>query len=272
MTKGAVINRAKLFARLAKNKRKVKGIKPDKTIEIKYRKTLLSLVREIGAFNLSFIKALDGLVKDSKFTDYDTVFNQRFSKHIDSLSKNYSEKFVGQSDAAHKKAFIAEINSKIGINLTDILKNKADRVGRVVTHRIKENSDLIKSLAGDFKQQARDAIHETLLNGDTSETLRAKLEHIEGVTESRAELIARDQTQKVCSDLNQARQKDVGITGYYWSGIDDGRERDTHIENNGLRFDWNSPPAETGHPGEDINCRCTADPDLTGFLENLPDE
>lgn len=265
------IDRKRLAAILSRGKRKVRGIKPDKSIEIKYRKTLIALVREIGAFNASFIKSLD-LVKDSKFSDYESQFNAKFSSRIDKLSKDYPEKFLGQSDAAHKKAFINEINSKLGINLTSILRDRSDRVGRVVSHRIKENSDLIVSLAGDFKQQAREAIHETFLNGYDGETLRARLEHIEGVTESRAELIARDQTQKVCSELNGARQKDIGIKGYIWSGIDDGRERETHIENNGKRFDWDSPPEETGHPGEDINCRCTPDPDLTGFLENLPDE
>lgn len=269
------INLNKLKSVLKRGSRGVKGIKPNKAIELRYRKTLLSLVREIGAFNLKFIKSLDGLVKDSKFTDYNSLFDKQFSGRIDSLSKDYAEKYIGQSDAEHKKAFIREINSKIGVNLTSILRDNSNRVGRVVSHRIKENSDLIVSLAGDYKEQAREAIHQTLINGDTSETLRAKLEHIEGVSESRAELIARDQTQKVCSELNGARQQDIGVTRYIWSGIDDGRERDTHIENNGKTFDWNSPPVETGHPGEDIQCRCTADPDLSNLIEtlsNLPDE
>jgi SPP1 gp7 family putative phage head morphogenesis protein len=265
------IDRKRMAAILRNGKRKVKGIKPNKGVELRYRKTLVSLVREIGAFNLAFAKNLEG-IKDSKFADYDSMFNQKFSSRIDALSKNYPEKFIGQADAEHKKAFISEVNSKIGVNLTSILRDNSSRVGRVVSNRVKENSDLIVSLAGDFKEQAREAIHAAFLQGDNAETLRARLEHIEGVTESRAELIARDQTQKVCGELNGARQQDIGVTGYYWSGIDDGRERDTHIENNGQRFDWNSPPPETGHPGEDVNCRCSADPDLTGFLENLPSE
>lgn len=262
-----MINRAKLAAILAGNKRKVRGISANKAVEIQYRKTLLSLVKEIGAFNLSFIESLTG-IKDSNFTDYDSAFNAKFSKRLDKLAEDYPKKFLGKADTAHKKAFISEINTKIGVNLTSILRDNSNRVGRVVTNRIKENSDLIVSLAGDFKQQARDAIHETLINGDDRETLRAKLEHIEGVTESRAELIARDQTQKVCTELNSARQQDVGIKYFYWRGIDDGRERDSHVELNNQRFSWDNPPEEI----EDINCRCSQDPDLEGFLENQLNE
>jgi SPP1 gp7 family putative phage head morphogenesis protein len=262
------INAAKLRARLARNKRKVKGISANKPLEIEYRKTLLGIVRDIGAFNMRFIKGLGeiGTVKDSILTDYVSKFNSAFSNRFDQLADEYAGRWVGKASEAHKKAFVREIDSKIGINLSSLLARKQDRVVSVVKTRIKENSDLIKSLSGDFKEQAREAIHETLLEGNNTESLRAKLEHIEGVTESRAKLIARDQTQKVFSDLNQARQRDIGVKGYFWRGTNDGRERDTHIENNDKRFTWDNPPAETGHPGEDIQCRCTADPDLEDLL------
>lgn len=35
--------------------------------------------------------------------------------------------------------------------------------------------------------------------------------------------------------------------------------RSTHAANTGKIFAWDNPP-ETGHPGEDYNCRCTAEP------------
>ena len=36
--------------------------------------------------------------------------------------------------------------------------------------------------------------------------------------------------------------------------------RGTHKGKEGKRFKWNRPPRDTGHPGEDYQCRCTAEP------------
>ncbi|MCK5606957.1 minor capsid protein [Candidatus Pacearchaeota archaeon] len=83
-----------------------------------------------------------------------------------------------------------------------------------------------------------------------------KLIEIDGVNKSRAKLIARDQTQKVFSALEEARGKDSGMQWYMWSGADDNRERPTHRANNNKVFHVDFPPEETGPPGHSVNCRC----------------
>lgn len=45
---------------------------------------------------------------------------------------------------------------------------------------------------------------------------------------------------------------------YIWHTQGDGKVRDSHAENDGKTFSWDSPP-DTGHPGEDYNCRCWAE-------------
>lgn len=42
--------------------------------------------------------------------------------------------------------------------------------------------------------------------------------------------------------------------------------RPTHRANDGRVFTWDDPP-DTGHPGEDYNCRCAADPYIPGDTE-----
>ncbi len=46
---------------------------------------------------------------------------------------------------------------------------------------------------------------------------------------------------------------------YIWRTRGDNKVRPFHAANNGRIFAWDDPPA-TGHPGEDYNCRCTAEP------------
>lgn len=262
------IDPKRLAASLARGKRRVKAVGPSSAIEVKYARTLLALVRRMSDFTLRFA-AREGIITDSP-TDFLAAFDREFKNPVADLSNKYAEAFANESNKYHAKAFVAEFNQKLGINLQKVINQKSDRVGRAVKASIKWNSDLIVSLADEYKQRARDAIHETFMGGDNDGlTLRQRLEQIEGVTESRAKLIARDQTQKLCSDLNQARQNDIGIRKYIWSGLDDGRERDSHVANNNQVFSWDSPPEDTGHPGEDVQCRCAADPYLEDFLGNL---
>ena len=66
--------------------------------------------------------------------------------------------------------------------------------------------------------------------------------------------------------------------GYYWRTAGDNAVRDAHSEVDGQFFYWDNPPAigtidgEPVNPGEDIQCRCVADPAIDKFLESLPDE
>lgn len=47
-------------------------------------------------------------------------------------------------------------------------------------------------------------------------------------------------------------------THYIWRTSGDNKVRASHAANNGKIFAWDNPP-EVGHPGEDYNCRCTAE-------------
>lgn len=64
------------------------------------------------------------------------------------------------------------------------------------------------------------------------------------------------------------KAEDLGhpTTHYIWRTRGDPQVRPSHIENNGKVFAWDNPP-ETGHPGEDYNCRCTAEPYERGDSE-----
>lgn len=55
-------------------------------------------------------------------------------------------------------------------------------------------------------------------------------------------------------------------THYIWRTRGDGKVRPEHAANNGKIFAWDSPPS-TGHPGEDYNCRCIAEPYVEGESE-----
>lgn len=55
-------------------------------------------------------------------------------------------------------------------------------------------------------------------------------------------------------------------THYIWRTRSDNKVRASHAANNGKIFAWDNPPP-TGNPGEDYNCRCTAEPYVQGETE-----
>jgi SPP1 gp7 family putative phage head morphogenesis protein len=98
----------------------------------------------------------------------------------------------------------------------------------------------------------REFVNQTPRN-DIAKMLQEQLD----IGKSRAELIARDQTVKLSGELNRLRQQQAGIDQYTWRHSGKVNFRPEHKARDGKVFDWNDPPAD-GHPGNAINCGCTA--------------
>ncbi len=136
--------------------------------------------------------------------------------------------------------------------------------------------DRITSVEADQLEKIRNLLREG--DGHRVETLADELEwQIEDVSSSRAELIARDQTLKLNSLVTKERHAAAGIESYVWTTSNDERVRETHEALEGQEFRWDDPPevnddGDTGHPGEDFQCRCIAFPVLPELDEEAPAE
>ena len=158
------------------------------------------------------------------------------------------------------------IRSQYGVDPT---KEDSDRYRALMNNWSRNNSLLIKDIPFKTSYQISERTREALIKGTNQEDLTREVFDIMSertdVSDSRAKLIARDQVSKLNGQLTKERQEDLGVTGYIWRTVGDERVRDSHDENDGEFFTWNSPPGETGHPGEDYQCRCWAEPVLPEF-------
>lgn len=102
--------------------------------------------------------------------------------------------------------------------------------------------------------------------GDRWEDIAAEIGSSFDLLDYEAERLARDQVSKLNGEMTKLRQTELGITKYTWTTAGDERVRDTHAANEGKVFSWDDPPA-TGHPGEEINCRCVAIPVMESVVE-----
>lgn len=141
----------------------------------------------------------------------------------------------------------------------------------------REAGSLITTLEDDAIHQVSLWTNRGIRQGWRWEDIATNIEDRFDVSRNRARFIARDQIGKLNGDLTQRRQTQTGVTHYFWRDSRDERVRGnpeglypkaipSHWGRNGQRIAWDDPP-EGGHPGQDYNCRCTAEPDLRGLLE-----
>lgn len=171
---------------------------------------------------------------------------------------------------------VADASDKvIGVTLRDIAGRGAGsaRVTADIDAARDRNIRLVEEAARVYAADVRAVVSDPRNFGLRVEQIKAKLVERGNVAESRAELIARDQTLKLNGQIAQQRMARAGITKYTWSTSGDERVRPEHAALEGQVFSWDAPPPP-GHPGQDFQCRCVAVPvgeEAEGLFGGVPD-
>ena len=134
---------------------------------------------------------------------------------------------------------------------------------------IESNVGLIKSIPERMFGEVREMVENAAVTGQRPESFAKDIQERFGVSEARAKLLARDQVGKYNGNLTAARQQRLGIKSFIWRTSGDERVRESHRAKEGERYEWQDPPNETGMPGADYQCRCTAEPIID--LDELDD-
>jgi SPP1 gp7 family putative phage head morphogenesis protein len=261
-------------AKMRKRIRVLKGSKPNRKLELWYKVELLKVVR--------FIKQRTEAELLPLLRDTEAVWSKKVQGDAlmvgdgiwDDINKKINDlagSFGGIRDTAQRLAALAAQRSKESVDaslaaaIRDSVKIDisgalgSGSIGQVMEKAMVQNVELITSIPDQYLNKVRQTVFEGVGKGERYEIVAERIQHVADVTESRAKLIARDQVSKMNGSFNEARQTSIGIDKYVWSTSHDERVRDSHSENDGKVFSWSDPP-ETGHPGEDIQCRCVALP------------
>ena len=181
---------------------------------------------------------------------------------------------------------VERLARKVGVSVSDynayLLKNGMQRVlgfdvffaQPYLKAELTMFSNLNASLIKDMTDNAMARVQKDVMLGfsqgvraeEIAENISKYIDPLDGTVRSRARLIARDQVNKLNGQLTELRQSELGITRYVWRTVGDERVRDSHAKNDGKIFSWSDPPSETGNPGEDVQCRCYAEPVISDLL------
>ncbi len=252
-------------------KAKAKPVRVSRKLELDYTRALLAIVDDMHTETVKALMPLieqpsigDGkrIVNDSIFGDFKTAFSKTANTvkaKVSGIAEALAQTVVSKQGQQSDNQLSAMILSKTGIDFSGLMSDSV--LKEAVDEAVAANIALINSIPQQYLDRVEQAVMASLQAGTLNDTLADELKKIRGVTDSRAKLIARDQLGKINSRLSQIRQQSLGITHYFWSTSHDERVRDRHRRWDGDLIAWDNPPID-GHPGQAIQCRCTAIPDL----------
>ncbi len=203
----------------------------------------------------------------------DAAEDEEIGEILDELADRFADRWsranfekliqpvISDTDKFHARQLNRVLAPMLGV---DVVGNEP-HLRPILERATKENVALIKKLPSTFFAEIEAYLTREIANGNRWEEMADFLGERFGVTESRANLIARDQTGKLYGKLNEVRQTGLGISGYVWRTMGDNRVREEHEARAGEVFAWDKPPPD-GQPGQPVQCRCYAEPDLRQII------
>lgn len=234
-------------------------MKPVKATERAYMQALRKIAKHVGG--LIELYAHDGVLKNphalqaalAKYAEELTPFAERVAaKMITATEKSVERQIKAQSKEAAKKMQVF-LQSGTGRTAIDLQRAQVE---------------LIKSLPIDAGIRAQNLAMEAVAGGRRPADIAADILASGDVTESRAMLIARTESSRASAVITQSRAQSIGATHYIWRTAGDSDVRESHAEMDGKVVAYDDPPdldGMTGHAGEFPNCRCYAEPILSGL-------
>ncbi len=190
-----------------------------------------------------------------------------FEKYTEVTDESLALEVEGRVTGYIERQTARQVKAVLGVDVlpTVGLKHQASEFTR-------DSVALIRSVGEEFFQDLEADILQAMQGGARWEQLSSVIAERYGLSAKRANLIARDQMGTLVSKISQAKQQAAGATKYIWRTSEDERvvgapgnksrpnhRHGDHYARNGKLFSWSNPPHD-GHPGEAINCRCTAEP------------
>lgn len=135
----------------------------------------------------------------------------------------------------------------------------------------------IKKWSEDHIKDLREMVEYNGKQGYRYDSLFKGIKDNYGVSQRKAEFLARQETGLFVAKFRKVRLGDAGVTNYKWSGRSKTLTRPDHWALQGMIFSYNSPPivdrktGRRGNPGEDFGCLC-ADIPILGRVESTARE
>lgn len=208
-----------------------------------------------------------------------TEQGKRAARAIDRAAQAFADKF--RPDALHavvkqfgkradshgRRQLDNQLRAAIGIPLSALDKPQRDRLDGWAA----ANVDRIVTVPERYFDRLRSDVLDAFEDATAPDVLAERIAEAYDVSESQAEVIARDQTLKLAADLNHDRMQSLGVEEAVWSTMNDARVCEDCDAMQGVRFrldEGADGPCGPGslpggcHPGD----RCFSAPVLDALI------
>lgn len=218
---------------------------------------------------------LDNSDIGQKVADLFTATRGRIESEITDFELSQITEGTATEMSAWNKAQITRVFKQgLGIDLFQGEPWLADELANFSIN----NVNLIKSNNAAFLSQVEGVVFDGMRRGLRHEEIAKQIlgsgkDELGKVSrfkqaKTRANLIGRDQINKLNGQLTELRQTNAGVKKYIWRTVGDNRVRDKHAALEGNEYTWEKGAPGGIHPGDEIQCRCYAEPVLDDLLNN----
>lgn len=249
----------------------VRSVAANRGIEARYRKELAALIAEMHGSVAYWLTAAYRKRPPAMaaLVAADASPAQHIRKTLEGLAKRWQDKF---DEMAPKiaEAYLSGMFKATDSAFQAALKEAGWAVDFKMTPAVRdafeaslaENVGLIKSIPAQYLQKVEGTVMRSYSAGRDLQTMVAELKALYPAAAHRAELIARDQSNKANAVVNRTRQLELGLTDAIWMHSHAGKTpRPDHLAANGKQYKIAEGCLISGsyiQPGEEPNCRCTS--------------
>lgn len=265
--------------------KKLRAIRPNKGIEMDYRKKLAALIARMQKeAQREILRAYQGeeaqIAADAVPANvlYRLVrglrdkYQKLFNKKARSLSLWFVNSVDRYTEVALKGALRHYQSEKFQQELSDLGLlhdfKRTPALTNAVQSFVHENVNLIKSIPEKYFTEVEGMVMRGIRDGKPFNWVNDEMAKRYGITTRRAVMIARDQNHKATEQLNRTRQLGLGVKRGMWQHATGVKEpRHSHEQANGKIFDLDKGLKIDGDyifPGEKINC-FPSDVKINGF-------
>lgn len=289
-----ILNSSELLAQqieeiTEQSNKKIKPVEPSQSTAVEYNAALQALVKQIKKdIDTDIVPMLKKLepqfvndtnvklfVVDSFVDDIVAsitgVMTKWSSPQFKDLAFTAASSFVETANRINRDRFNKSMKS-FGLDIFGDSPEVQDWL-ELATH---DNANLIVTIPQQYLDRVQSIVMTNVRAGNRANNISKQLQEQFGVTQRRAELIARDQTAKLNGDLTSKRQQASGFEYFQWITSKDERVRETHTDIANAKteygkgiYRWDDPPKKGGTgkdantkiiPSQDYQCRCIARP------------
>lgn len=244
-------------------------------VRFRYQRQMLALIEEMNASILYWLEAQykktpPALAMDAKptpskamqkrFKEIARQWQKRFDEAAPKIAQAYLRGSFKATDSAMRRA-LAEAGISVKFKMSAAMRDAFNA-------SLNENVGLIKSIPQHYLNQVEGIVARNYAAGRDLATMVKELRSLYPKAQRRAVLIARDQSNKANSVVEDARRLQLGITEAIWLHSGGGKHpRKNHQKADGTTYDVRKGcpvrDERTGvlewiKPGQKINCRCVS--------------